>query len=411
MKKKEKRKINFFRIGLILLFLFFISVLLFFVKSSSNPSSIQTDSPISSPVESLPVETPKQEAKTITITAIGDIMCHNTQYQDAYLANSDTYDFSYVFEDIKDHFKQRDLVIGNLETTFAGKKVGYSSYPCFNTPEQLAQNLKDLGIDVLSTANNHCLDTRYLGIENTLNQLDTVGISHMGTARSKEEQDKILIKQVGGMNLAFLSYTYGTNGILVPKGKEYCVNLIDKELMAKQIEQAKQERADLIIVNVHWGIEYRLEPTKEQEELATFLFENGVDIILGSHPHVLEPMEKKQITTVEGEEKECFVIYSLGNFMSGQTKENTKDSILLNLTITKSASGKISIDQVDYTPIYCYTTKGKSKSFLLLDIQKNLDSFQKGAPSYINTSNVTFFQKELSKIQNMVSSRMPKVAE
>lgn len=153
---------------------------------------------------------------SVTISAIGDIMCHNTLFKDAYTSNGN-YDFSNFFVDVKDYISTSDIAIGNLETTFAGEKKKYSGYPSFNTPEALAYNLKDIGIDVLTTANNHSLDTGYLGIENTINFLNDAGISHTGTAISQNEQNSILIKEINGIKLAFLAYTYGTNGNIIPK--------------------------------------------------------------------------------------------------------------------------------------------------------------------------------------------------
>ena len=211
-----------------------------------------------------------------------------------------------------------------------------TGYPTFNTPEQLAQNLSDLGIDVVSTSNNHSLDKRYNGLVNTLDELDKVGLSHTGTYRTKEEQDNILVKNINGINIAFLSFTYGTNGIPVPADKQYCVNLIDESLILDQISKAKSLNPDIICVNMHWGNEYKLVQNTTQENLANLLFKNGVDIILGSHPHVLEPIEKRTVTLEDGTTKDGFLIYSLGNFMSGQVIEDTKNSIILQLKITKT---------------------------------------------------------------------------
>lgn len=348
----------------------------------------------------------EEQIKTITLTAIGDIMCHNTQYKDAYQASSGSYDFAYVFEDIAPLFENRDVVIGNLETTFAGAERGYSSYPTFNTPEELANDLKELGVDVVSTANNHSLDTGYSGLVSTLDILDQAGISHMGTYRSQEEQNQVLIKDINGLRVAFLSFTYGTNGIPIPSGKDYCINLIDTSLISSQIEKAKEQNSDIIIANMHWGIEYRTTPTNQQEELADFLFQNGVDIILGSHPHVLEPMELKEVSLEGGTKKTGFVIYSLGNFMSGQTKENTRDSIILNLTISKKGNNPITIDEISYVPIYCYTANGNFKEYKLLDIQKNIKKFNETGSCLIPSSKISFFEAELEKITNLMDSKM-----
>lgn len=370
------------------------------ITNKSSNISISVNS--SEKIEENNILKTKKEEKDITfnMSVIGDIMCHNTQYTDAYNSNTDKYDFSYVFEDIKTYIKTADIAVGNLETTFAGKSVGYSSYPTFNTPEVLADNLKDLGIDVLTTANNHSLDKGYKGIESTIDYLDKADISHTGTFKSKEDQNKILIKNVKDVKIAFLSYTYGTNGIPVPSGKEYCINLIDKNLIKSQLELAKAENPDIICVSMHWGIEYQTKQNKEQEDLADFLFKNGVDIILGSHPHVLQPMEKKTITLEDGSTKDGFVIYSLGNFMSGQVKENTKNSIILNMQITKNAqTGKISIDSVKYTPIYMYKSSAKSKAYKILDIENVILKYDSEIDTSIGSKTYNILKTELNKIK------------
>ena len=346
---------------------------------------------------------PKEDIH-IKMSAIGDIMCHNSQYKDAYNSKTGTYNFSYVFEDIKEYISSADIAIGNLETTFAGKQKGYSNYPRFNTPEQLATDLKEFGIDVLSTANNHCMDTNYAGLVSTLKYLDEAGIDHTGTSETREEQKEILVKDVNGIKIAFLSFTYGTNGIPVPSDKSFSVNLIDDKLILEQIELAKKQSPDLICVNMHWGIEYQTKQNIEQERLTNLLFQNGVDIILGSHPHVLQPMEKKMVTLEDGTTKECFVIYSLGNFMSGQTKENTKNSVILNIDITKNGeTGKITLDNVEYVPIYMYkASTGSTQRYKVIDIEKTISNYESGDTT-IGQATCNTLKKELIKIQNTMN--------
>lgn len=344
----------------------------------------------------------QEETNTIiNMSVIGDIMCHNSQYNDAY--KNGAYDFSYVFDDIKSYIQDSDISIGNLETTFAGSQKGYSSYPNFNTPEVLAYNLKDLGIDVLSTANNHSLDTGYAGLESTINFLDEAGISHTGTFKSQEEQNTILYKNVNGIKIAFLAYTYGTNGISIPVGKEYCINLIDKALIASHLELAKKENPDLICVSMHWGTEYQTSPNDTQKDLANFLFENGADIIFGSHPHVLQPMQKYTITLQDGTIKDGFAIYSLGNFMSGQDKENTQNSIILNLEIIKNnQTNKISIGDISYIPIYTFSSP-KYKNYKVLDIEKSITNYESGIDTSIGEKKYNLLKTELEKINSLLN--------
>jgi len=349
-----------------------------------------------------PPDVVKKEDTHISMSIIGDIMCHNSQYKDAYNSSTGTYDFSYVFEDIKNYVSESDIAIGNLETTFAGKEKGYSNYPRFNTPEQLAYDLKDFGIDVLSTANNHSMDTNYSGIVSTLNYLDDAGISHVGTNATAESQNQVLVKDVNGIKIVFLAFTYGTNGIPIPTSKSFAVNLIDDNFILQQITLAKEQNPDLICVSMHWGYEYHTIQSAEQERLANLLFSNGVDIILGSHPHVLQPMEKRTITLEDGSTKDCFVIYSLGNFMSGQTKANTRNSIILNMNFTKNGeTGKTSIDKVTYVPIYMYkASSGSTQRYKVLDIEKTLTNYNNGTDTSIGKSMYSTLQTELTKIRN-----------
>lgn len=316
---------------------------------------------------------------TVNMAVIGDIMCHGPNYQDAYNSSTKEYDFSTFFPQIKSYISSADIAIGNLETTFAGGTKAYSGYPTFNSPPQLAKDVQDMGIDVLTTSNNHSLDTGYNGLVNTIEELDKLGISHTGTFKSQEDKDTILIKDVNGVKIAFLSYTYGTNGIPVPKGKEYCINLIDKELIKSHLTKAKSLKPDVICVSMHWGVEYKTKQNKEQEGLADFLFENGADIILGSHPHVLEPMEKRTIKLEDGTTKNGFVIYSLGNFCSAQKDKYTKDSIILNLKLTKHPDGKVSIDSYDYTPIYMQDSGTSAKDrYQIVDLKKKIQEYEDG---------------------------------
>ncbi len=348
-------------------------------------------------------ENQEQADITFTMTAIGDIMCHNTQYMDAYDAQTDTYSFSYVFDEIKPYIENSDIAIGNLETSFAGKDRGYSNYPTFNSPDQLAYSLKQLGLDVITTAGNHCLDMGFSGLSRTIDVLDNYEIAHLGTYKTAEERDTVFFQDVKGVKIAFLDYTYGTNGIAVPSDKPFCVNLIDENLILKDIENAKAQNADIIVSCMHWGTEYRTTANMEQEYLADFLFKNGVDIILGNHPHVLEQMEKRTVTLEDGTEKECFVIYALGNFICDQNAENTRNSIILNLDITKHSNGKISINKADYIPIYMYKNSALGlRNMKLLDIEKTIQDYETGVSTNIDESTYNFLKVQLDKIASIV---------
>lgn len=348
-----------------------------------------------------------KKSTTINMAFTGDIMCHNTIYKDAYNSTNGGYDFSYIFDDIKYHIQTADIAVGNLETTFAGASKGYSSYPMFNTPENLAYTLKKVGFDVLSTANNHCYDSGYKGIESTIDFLDDADISHTGTYKSEEDQNTILIKNVKGIEIAFLSFTYGTNGIKVPSDKSYSVNLIDKDLIKKQLNLAISQNPDLICVSMHWGVEYQTVPNSEQKELADFLFNNGADIIIGNHPHVLQNFEKREITLSDGTTKDGFVVYSLGNLLADQNKKYTRDSAILTLNITKDENDKIKINTVKYVPTYIYkdTTKSSQK-FKIINIKNAIDSFDAGYSPNLSNSTYNTFKTELSNIKRILGEEI-----
>lgn len=351
-------------------------------------------------------EDTKQETDTtFTLTAIGDVMCHNTQYMDAYDSSTGTYDFSYVFDNISSYTKTADICVGNLETSFAGEDKGYSNYPTFNSPDSLADSLKRIGVDVLSTAGNHALDMGFSGLSRTIDVLDKADISHLGTYKTQEDQDKVLIKYVKGVKIAFIDYTYGTNGIAVPSDKKFCINLIDKDLIKKHIETAKSQNVDMIVACMHWGTEYQTKQNSEQEELADFLFQNGVNVIIGNHPHVLQPMEKRTVTLEDGSTRDGFVAYALGNFICDQNAVNTRDSVILNLKITKHTDGSVTIDNYDYVPIYMYKDTSVSKHKMkILDINKTIYNYEHNLDDSITEKVYNLMKTELDRITKILSN-------
>ncbi len=294
--------------------------------------------------------------RTATVIAVGDIMVHQTQFVQAYDANKNRYDFSPSFESITPYLQSSDLAVGNLETTLAGPERGFSAFPRFNSPDEIATALRGAGFDLLCTANNHSMDSGQKGVSRTLEIIEGAGMKAFGTARSQDERDTPLLVEENGINLAFLAYTYGTNGIPLPAGREYMVNLINKDLMHYHIQQAYQAGADLIIVYMHWGWEYRSEPSPEQKELAHFLAEAGAHIIIGSHPHVIQPMEYINTEDEHGNKHRAFVAYSLGNFISNQHRipgaiptHEVEYGMLLRLHLKKDTPDQAAyLDNVDY---------------------------------------------------------------
>lgn len=282
----------------------------------------------------------------VHLKAVGDIMVHDVQYRAAFNYQTGNYDFFPMFSPVKEDL-QADLLVGNLETTLSGPETGYSGYPRFNSPDNLAETLAKLGFDLLFTANNHSLDKGELGLRRTLEILDENKINHTGTFLNKEETEKPCIITVNGISFGFLNYTYGTNGLKTPEGKDYLVNYINIEILKEDIQDLKP-LVDLVVVGLHFGNEYWQNPSAEQKYLVQEAAQAGADIILGSHPHVLQPYE-----FIDVGDRQCFVVYSLGNFISGQKKRYTDSGAILDLIIEKSVfDDRPRIVKVDFTPVW-----------------------------------------------------------
>ena len=400
---KRKKKLYFRRIILLLILAAIIVGAIFAIgklfSNDSEDKKVEVSNTANDEVKIIEAE--KLPPRSFTLTGLGDAMCHNTQYKDAF-ANG-TYDFNYVFENVKDVMSKDDLTIGNLETTFAGPEVGYSGYPTFNTPDAMGEALKNAGVDVLSTANNHCLDKGYKGLSRTLDVLDQLGIDHAGTSRTAEEQAKVLIKDVNGIKVAILSFTYGTNGINPPSDKGYCVNYIDKNFIKGRIDAAKAEGAEVVIACMHWGIEYQTKPNAEQIDMADFLFKSGADIILGNHAHVIEPFEKREIQLEDGSVKDGFVVYAMGNLVANQNQVNTKNNIMLHMKVTLDSDNKLIIDDISYTPVYIYKNDNVAiKKFKLLKIDSEIANYEAGAANKVSNSLYNTLKAERGRISKIL---------
>ena len=250
-----------------------------------------------------------QDTTRLSLMFIGDIMQHDSQIQSAYNPHTGKYAYDTCFHFISRYFRMADITVGNLELTFGGKP--YRGYPQFSAPDELAVALKKAGIDVLVTANNHSVDRRRKGLERTIRVLDSLNLLHTGTFRDTVERlnDYPLMLQANGITVALLNYTYGTNGI--PVTRPNVVNLIDTAVISRDLKEARQRSPDAIIVFMHWGNEYQTQPTPWQRELASFCFKRGASIVVGAHPHVLQPIYQMDA-------QNRLVAYSLGNFISGQ---------------------------------------------------------------------------------------------
>ncbi|MEK3854729.1 CapA family protein [Cytobacillus sp. FSL H8-0458] len=300
----------------------------------------------------------------LTLGAIGDILIHDWVYNDAKTKTG--YDFKPMFEHTKSLLSTPDLLLANQETILGGINIGISSYPMFNSPQEVGDALIDAGVDIVSTANNHSLDKGVKGLDASLDYMDQIGLPHVGTSRTPSEQQTLKILRKNGIKVAYLSYTYGTNGIPVPAGKEYLVNLIDENAIIKEIKRAEDE-ADVVVMSIHWGNEYELQPTEEQKKLAETLVNEGVDIIFGHHPHVLQPME--WIDRKDG--GQSLVVYSLGNFLSGQMRDYKDIGGLATVEVTKYIDQNgvdIKLSNPGFVPTY--VSNKQLRSYRIVPLEK-----------------------------------------
>lgn len=296
----------------------------------------------------------KEEIKTskLSLVMVGDALLHSSVYNDAY--KNGVYDFSSQLEYIKPIIQKYDLAFYNQESILGGTSIGLSDYPTFNSPQEFGDAMVDAGFNLVSLANNHTLDRGEKAVLNSCEYWKTKDVLTAGSYTSFEEANEIKIKEKNGIKYTLLSYTYGTNGIPVPSGKEYLVNLYSDEKAKEDIEKVK-DKVDIILVSMHWGTEYQTEPTEEQKRQANYLSSLGVDIIIGTHPHIIEP-----ITYIN----DTLVIYSLGNFISAQSTNNDYNTMVELMTsvdiIKEEKDGEVTIklDNLNNELLYNYYHKG-----------------------------------------------------
>ncbi len=306
-----------------------------------------------------------QDTTRLSLLFLGDIMQHDSQISDAYDPVTKKYNYEPCFQFIKPYVESADLAIGNLELTLAGPP--YKGYPQFSAPDGLLFGLKNMGVDVLVTANNHCVDTGQKGLERTIMMLDSLDIPHTGTF--VDEVDKLnnhpLIVRKNGLTLALLNYTFSTNGL--PVTAPNIVNRIDTALMRSDLAKARAINTDAIIVFTHWGVEYESLPNAWQKQVTEFCFRHGAKLVIGAHPHVLQPMEWRR-------ESDQLVAYSLGNFVSGQRKRYTDGGALITLDLEKIElkpdSSRTTIQDPKYILEWVYRTVDHEKNYFVLPVNR-----------------------------------------
>lgn len=363
-RRKDRQRKLMMRIGIssgvvcVILIAFIIWVNGLNVKSTDG-DVVSKNSEAQTQMENVTEAT--EEPETMQIVMVGDMLMHERIIESG-LQEDGTYNFDHLFVNVKDTIEGADFAIVNQETIMGGPSFGYTGYPSFNSPYELAHAEVEAGFDLLLLATNHTIDKGGKGVENcmayldeNLPELDYVGINH-----SQEEQNEtIYTYEANGITVAVLNYTYGTNGISLPSGKPYIVNLLDEDKVRSDIQKA-EEIADFTIVCPHWGTEYNLGTDNSQEKWVQIFLEEGVDLVLGAHPHVIEPIE--WVTDEEG--NDMLVYYSLGNFVNGTSSTghgvtNRMVGGIADITIGRDEeTGEVEVIEYDAIPIVCHIGYG-----------------------------------------------------
>jgi poly-gamma-glutamate synthesis protein (capsule biosynthesis protein) len=371
-----------------LLFLFFILIILFSCKNTKSKEPVFDDTEITPEEEYIP-------RYNLTLIAAGDNLFHITIIRNS--LENNTYNFAPIYSEVKSIIENADLAFINQETVMAGESFGYSGYPLFNTPQTLATTLADTGFDIVNLANNHAMDMGRAGLYATLDLFDTIeGITVIGARKSGNSQ-RIVTKN--NITLGFLSYTYGLNGFTLPTDNPNLVSLINRNRISQEIN-ALRPLCDFLIVSMHWGEEYRLQPDPYQKSLALFLAEHNVDLVIGHHPHVLQPVET--LARPDGGKTLCF--YSLGNFVSNQReKERVLGGIML-VTFTKEGSGlfpgELYISNSGIIPVVCHFEQGFTNTKLYPLYSYTQDLLEKHLLRRLdNSMDFNFFYSTLSNLE------------
>ncbi len=337
-----------------------------------EPTPVPTPEP--TPVPTLeptptPEPTPTLEPPTIQLVMVGDMLMHE-RVMESGLQEDGSYNFDHLFMHVEDKIEEADLALVNQETILGGTQMGLTGYPCFNSPYELGVAEVDAGFDVVLHGTNHALDKGKKGAVNCMDfwEEEYPQIAYLGINRSQEMQDdQIYVYEQDGMRIAILNYTYGTNGISTPKDMPYLVNYMDEEKILADLALA-EELADFTVVCPHWGKEYYLGISKDQKKWTKLFLEHGVDLVIGTHPHVIEPVE-----WVEDEDgNRMLVYYSLGNFVNGTSGKgsgvmNRCVGGLADVTIGRNEEGEVVIQDYAAIPLVCHIAEGEEYTVWYLE--------------------------------------------
>lgn len=331
----------------------------------------------------------------IKMSAVGDILCSQAMIEDAYDEAIKTYDFSHMFEGAASYINRADIIMGTMETNFTKGK-----YTDENAPEAFAKAVKESGINLVTISHNHSLDEGLQGLKDTKECLEELGYQTVGD--KLESENAVLMRKVKNTNIAFLTYTYGVDNQKDKTKEELgAISIYSEKQVKSDIAVAKENGAEYICVMIHWGDAISDKVSKDQEKMADFLVENGVDMILGAHPSVVQPMEVRK----NSEGKNVFIAYSIGTYISTLSDDNAKVELVLNIELRKSGKdGKVYLNKVDYTPIYVLDNGQEAQNrYQLIDMKSTATRYASGDTSRIDRETYDKLVEGLKKLEKLLA--------
>lgn len=365
-----------------------------FAVSGHITKNMDSEMPTAQTTSEVTTQATTNAVSSVSLVAVGDNLIHNTLIS-AGEQEDGSLDYSSFYENIKNDISSADIAVINQETILGGSEFEYTGYPVFNSPWEIGTAAIDAGFDIFTCATNHSLDKGYAGIEQECAFFDQhPEVVHVGTNDSEEDYNSIIYYEKNSIRFAILNYTYGTNGIPIPESSPWCVNMMDKEKITADVNAAKQN-ADVIIVFPHWGTENSTSLSDYQREYVQLFSDLGVDIVIGTHPHVLQPVEWVENETTG---KKMLVYYSLGNFISHQTSLNQLCGGMAEIKIEKK-NGEISITSAKLVPVVCwYKSSGDKYEFSVYKLSDYTDSIADSHAQRSNGATPDYFREYASDI-------------
>ena len=365
-----------------------------FAVSGHITKNMYSEMPTAQTTSEVTTQATTNAVSSVSLVAVGDNLIHNTLIS-AGEQEDGSLDYSSFYENIKNDISSADIAVINQETILGGSEFEYTGYPVFNSPWEIGTAAIDAGFDIFTCATNHSLDKGYAGIEQECAFFGQhPEVVHVGTNDSEEDYNSIIYYEKNSIRFAILNYTYGTNGIPIPESSPWCVNMMDKDKITSDVNTAKQN-ADVIIVFPHWGTENSTSVSDYQREYVQLFSDLGVDIVIGTHPHVLQPVEWVENETTG---KKMLVYYSLGNFISHQTSLNQLCGGMAEIKIEKK-NGEISITSAKLVPVVCwYKSSGDKYEFSVYKLSDYTDSIADSHAQRSNGATPDYFREYASDI-------------